>query len=409
MRSKLVVALTGLTAVLSLAACGSSGGNKSSDSGGGGSSAPLKITLVPPSSGALAQFGADALKGWQQAADDANAAGGVDGHKVVIVKEDTDGTAAATVRSVKNGVSQGGAGFIGSVMTSPENVAVNKQLNGLNALSFNSLGQDDGLVGAQCNANSYHTVQTNGMNIAALAGGLAALPGSKYAIMVSDYSTGHDAATAFAAAAAKANKTVVTQQFAPLNTTDFGSYITKLKASGADSIFMYEPGADGVAFINQATQFKLFDQIKTVTGVNTVSEPLFPVLADKIVGEYSAVQYNVDGTNSLNTKFVANYTKKYGSKPYYVPADSYIAAETLFAGVTKAHSVDPAKVKAALSGLSFDSIEGNVTVRASDNQLLRPTYVGQVVKTSAGTLAFKITETLPASVTTPAASPDCKL
>lgn len=393
-----------------LPAAGSPAASSSGTTAAAATGDPIKIALVPPSSGALAQFGADAAKGWQQAADDVNAAGGVAGHKVVLVKEDTDGTAAATVRSVKNGVSQGGATFVGAVMTSPENAAVNQQLTSLNVLSFNSLGQDDALIGSGCNANAYHTVQTNNMNIAALAGGLKDLPGSKYAILVSDYSTGHDAATAFAAAAAKAGKTVVSQQFAPLNTTDFGSYISKMQASGADSAFLYEPGADGVAFINQATQFKLFDQIKTITGVNTVSEPLFPVLGDKILGEYSAVQYDVDGTNALNKKFVANYTKSFGTKPYYVPADSYVAAEMLFAAIEKANSIDPAKVKAALdSNLTFDSIEGSVTVRAADHQLLRPTYVGQVVKNAAGALAFKITETLPASVTTPSADPACKL
>ena len=63
------MALAGLTAAATLAACSSSGGGSSSKSSGGGgggtaSGSPLKITLVPPSSGALAGFGADALKGW---------------------------------------------------------------------------------------------------------------------------------------------------------------------------------------------------------------------------------------------------------------------------------------------------------------------------------------------------------
>jgi branched-chain amino acid transport system substrate-binding protein len=404
--------MVGLTvAAVALAACSSSGGSTSTSAkgGGSGSGSVLKITVVPPSSGALASFGADAIKGWQVAVDTVNASGGVLGHKVQLVKEDTDGTTAATVRSVKNGVSQGGAKYVAAVMTSPENVAVNQQLTSLGALSFNSLGQDDGLIGASCTADAFHTVQTDGMNIAALSGGLAKLPGTKFAIMASDYSTGHGAATVFAKAAKAAGKTVVTQQFAPLNTTDFGSYITKLKASGADAIFMYEPGADGVAFINQATQFKLFNQIKTVTGVNTVSEPLFPVLGDKIVGEYSAVQYNVDGTNALNQAFVAAYKKAYKTAPYYVPADSYVAAETLFAGIKKANSIDPAKVRAAEDGLTFDSIEGSVTMRGADHQLLRPTYVGQVVKTSTGSLAFKIISTIPASVTTPKPNSACKL
>src|SRR5439155_17521082 len=102
-----------------------------------------------------------------------------------------------------------------------------------------------------------------------------------------DYSTGHTAATEITKALKAAGKQVVLTQFAPLNTTDFGSAITKLKSSGADTVFAVEYGGDGVAFVNQAAQFKLFDKIKTVVGFNMVSEPLFPVLGPKVTGFYN--------------------------------------------------------------------------------------------------------------------------
>ena len=66
------------------------------------------------------------------------------------------------------------------------------------------------------------------------------------------------------------------EQFAPLNTTEFGCYITKLKASDADALFAVEYGADGVAFVNQAAQFKLTDKFKTALGFNMVSAAAVP-------------------------------------------------------------------------------------------------------------------------------------
>lgn len=407
MKKQVLTGAVVLAMATALTACGSASSNSGS-SGGGTDSSPIKVALIPPTSGALAQFGTDAVHGWQVAADIVNAKGGVDGHKVELDIKSTDADPATTLRVAKQATADDGASFIGSVMTSPENAALNAQLAGMNALSFNALGKDDALVGKQCVANSFHIVQTNGMDINGLASKIATLPGDKWAIQAVDYATGHSAAALFKAAAQAAGKQVVIEQYAPLNSTDFGTYISKIKSSGADALFAVEYGADGVAFVKQATQFNLPATLKTVLGFNMVSEPLFPVLGAGIVGYYNNVGYDASGSNSLNQDFVKAYTAKYGTAPYYVPADNYLAAETLFAGIKKAGSTDPAKVAKALDGLSFDSIVGKVTMRGADHQLLRPSYLGQVE--GAGTnLSFKILSSADPNTTTPKAGSDCSM
>jgi ABC-type branched-subunit amino acid transport system substrate-binding protein len=404
-RFKIFTALAALMMVGLVAACGSDSGSSSS-SGGSKSGAPLKVALIPPSSGALAVFGTDAAKAWEYAAKEANANGGVDGHKVVLVKSQTDAAPANTVRAARKASTQGGAKFFGAVMTSPEHGALDQQLAGLGALNFNALGKDDALTGASCSPNAFRAVQSNTMDVNAIAATLSKLPAKRWAIQAVDYSTGHSAAAKFKAAAQKAGKQVVFESYAPLNTTEFGSYITKLKNADADGLFAVEYGADGVAFINQGAQFKLFDKYKTVLGFNMVSEPLFKPLGDKIVGFYNNLGYDVSGTNPKNKAFVDGWTKANGSAPYYVEADNYIAAQMLFEAVKKAKSIDPLKVKAALPGLSFDSIEGQVTV-GKDGQLVRPSHIGQVVKKGSG-LGWKVVATAPGSVTHPQPDPACK-
>lgn len=407
---KRTVATTSVVLALAtaLAGCGSASGTKSASGPAAKDTSPVKIALIPPTSGALAQFGTDAVKGWKVAVDEANAAGGVDGHKVELVIKSTDAKPDTTIRVAKEAVTQDGARFIGSVMTSPENAALNAQLAGMGALSFNSLGKDDALVGKQCVANAFHVVQTSGMDINALASSIGKMPGNKWAVLAVDYATGHGAADLFTAAAKAAGKEIVSTQFAPLNTTDFGSYITKIKSSGADAVFAVEYGADGIAFVKQATQFNLAAQVKTVLGFNMVSEPLFPTLGASIVGYYNNVGYDASATNAMNQQFIADYKKANGVAPYYVPADNYLAAQTLFAGIKKAGSTDPAKVAAALNDLKFDSIVGTVTMRAADHQLLRPSYLGQV-QGSGTDLSFKILSAADPATTTPQPSADCKL
>ena len=404
-RSKILTALGALLMLGALAACGSDDGDGSSSGGGSSSGEPLKVALIPPSSGALAVFGTDAVKAWEYAAEEVNANGGVDGHMVEIVKSQTDAQPATTVRAARKAATQDGAKFIGAVMTSPEHGALQPQLASLGALNFNALGKDDALTGEGCSPNHFRAVQSNSMDVNAIAATLAELPAQKWAIQAVDYSTGHSAAEKFKAAAEQAGKEIVLESYAPLGTTEFGSYITKLKGADADGLFAVEYGADGVAFINQGDQFKLFEKYKTVVGMNMVSEPLFEPLGDKIVGFNNNLGYDVNSDNAKNKAFVEGYREANGSDPYYVVADNYIAAQLLFEAVKKAKSVDPAKVKAALPGLSFESIEGTVTV-GEDGQLVRPSHVGKVVKKGSG-LGWEIVSTTPGEETRPEPDPAC--
>jgi ABC-type branched-subunit amino acid transport system substrate-binding protein len=406
-KHKVFAALTALLLTGGVAACGSD-----SDSGSGTKSAasgntdPIKVVLIPPTSGALAVFGTDAVKAWQFAADEVNATGGVDGHKVELIKSSTDAQPANTVRAARKAVTQDGAKFIGAVMTSPEHGALQQQLASMNALSFNGLGKDDALTGAGCSPNAFRAVQSTSMDINAITATLSKLPAQTWAIQAVDYATGHTSAENFKKAAEAAGKKVVLEQYAPLNTTEFGSYITKLKSANADGLFAVEYGADGVAFVNQGAQFKLFDKYKTVLGFNMVSEPLFKTLGTKVVGFYNNLGYDRASDNPVNKSFVEAWTAKEGSPPYYVEADNYLSAQVLFQAVKKAKSVDPAKVKAAMNGLAFDSIAGQVTM-GKDHQLVRPSYVGQVVD-DGGQMSWKVIAEADGAKTRPAPDAACK-
>jgi ABC-type branched-subunit amino acid transport system substrate-binding protein len=406
-KHKVFAALTALLLTGGVAACGSdSDSGSSQSSAASGNTDPIKVVLIPPTSGALAVFGADAVKAWQYAADEVNAKGGVDGHKVELIKSSTDAQPANTVRAARKAVTQDGAKFIGAVMTSPEHGALQQQLASMNALSFNGLGKDDALTGAGCSPNAFRAVQSTSMDINAITATLSKLPAQTWAIQAVDYATGHTSAENFKKAAEAAGKKVVLEQYAPLNTTEFGSYITKLKSANADGLFAVEYGADGVAFVNQGAQFKLFDKYKTVLGFNMVSEPLFKTLGTKVVGFYNNLGYDRAADNPLNKAFVEGFTAKEGSAPYYVEADNYLSAQVLFQAVKKAKSVDPAKVKAAMNGLSFDSIAGQVTM-GKDHQLVRPSYVGQVVD-DGGQMSWKVIAEADGSKTRPAPDTACK-
>jgi branched-chain amino acid transport system substrate-binding protein len=408
MKYRTFAALAALLTVGVVAGCGGSDESKSGGASSGTDRKPLRIALIPPAGGALGVFGKGAVQGWELAAAEVNANGGIDGHKVELKVFDTDGTPTATVRAARQAATKDDIHYIGAVITSPEHAALQPQLVAMNSISIGAIATDDPLTGAACSPNAFRVVPNNQMYMNLIAESLSKLPGERWAIQAMDYSTGHTAAKSFAAAAKEAGKQVVLTQFAPLNTGDFGSYITKLKDSDADALFAFVAGADAVAFINQGAQFKLFDKISTVVGYNMLSEPLFKALGDKIAGFYNNVSYVPDDQNPENDAFVKAYTQKFGSAPYYVPADHYVAARALFDAVRKAKSVEPDKVRDALEGLTFEGLDGPTQIRPQDHQTLRPAYLGQVVEHEGG-LGWKTVAKAPATITTPEANPDCKL
>ena len=76
---------------------------------------PLKIALCRRAAGRWTRWAQAATRGWEYAAAEANAKGGVDGHKVELVKATTDGSRPTTVRAVRKAVTQDGAKYVSGV------------------------------------------------------------------------------------------------------------------------------------------------------------------------------------------------------------------------------------------------------------------------------------------------------
>jgi len=391
-----IIGATAAAAVL-LAACGST----SSGSGSGATAAsgtPLKIAAIPVQTGSLAVYGQSALQADQFAADQANAHGGIDGHKVELVPEQTTGTPASTLSAARRAVEQSGAHFITSIMTDPEQLAVYPQLSALNAIDINTLSTADADNGSSCIPQAFRVVPSNSMALAPLSTLLKTLPAHSWDILAEDYDVGHNNAQVFTTDATKAGDTVNKQLFSPLGTTDFGSYISQLKGTTSDGLLLVEYGTDASSFISQAAQFGLLSKYKSIVGIDTLNAPLLPAVGNNALGMYETVDWAASLNNPLNRAFISSWQKKYGSAPYYVDADNYLGMQAIFHAVEKAKSVNPAAVQKALRNLSFNSIVGQVTFNPQDNQLERPQYIVQVVKGNiAAGLGWKIVDTVPAS------------
>src|SRR5258708_2988565 len=104
---------------------------------------------------------------------------------------------------------------------------------------------------------------------------------------------------------------------------DFSAELSKARASKADAIFVFYPGAAGVQFLNEYVQAGIKQQIPLYTAF-TIDELSLPLQKENALGVPGAQEWVNDLPNDENKRFVADYRKKYPNlRPSFYGAQSY--------------------------------------------------------------------------------------
>ncbi len=176
---------------------------------------------------------------------------------------------------------------------------------------------------------------------------------------------------------------------------DFSAELSKARASGAASIFVFYPGAAGVQFLNQYAQAGLKAQMPLYTAF-TIDELSLPLQKENALGVPGAQQWVNELPNEQNKKFVADYRKKYtGLRPTFYGAQSYDAAQLINSAVVAVNG-DTAKkdeMKAAMEKANFKSVRGEFKF-GKNHMPIQSFYLQDVVKEADGSLALKTVATI---------------
>jgi len=141
---------------------------------------------------------------------------------------------------------------------------------------------------------------------------------------------------------------------------DFSAELSKARASGTESIFVFYPGASGVQFITQYTQAGLKGQIPLYQ-VFTVDELSIPRLKELSLGILGAQEWVNDLPNEANKKFVADYIAKYKTRPSYYGAQTYDGVSLINSAVAAVNGDLSKKddMRRAMEKADFKSVRGN--------------------------------------------------
>ena len=368
---------------------------------------PLRIGIPTSLTGPYVELGAEAKRGAEFAANEANAKGGVDGRKVELEYADTEGNPDAGRRAAEKLVRSGYRLLTGTI-SSAVGLAIGGQMEKWDALYISSINKSDRLTGEACNARVFRANHSDSMDMALIGPWLKNRPEREWGVMAADYAWGHDSADAFTASAIAAGKTIKIRLFAPLGTKDYAPYIQQIKDAGVGALWVAEAGRDAVNFGIQAKQFKLFDSVFAVSQSFAVPSTI-KGMGDLADGVWGIINYTSTLNTPGNKAFVAEWVKVYGKEPGNFEAETYVTMKALFAAVEKAHSVEPDAVAKALSDISFDvPFYGNVTMRAADHQLMLPNYIGRVARVN-GELKPVVEVTVDAAHAIAPPSPACKM
>jgi branched-chain amino acid transport system substrate-binding protein len=178
--------------------------------------------------------------------------------------------------------------------------------------------------------------------------------------MCNDWIAGKQFNDGFKMAFIERGGTIVQEQWPPLGTQDYSSYIVAMKQ--ADCMpFMMNPGETG-AFLNQAAEMKLLDKMPAMQMGTTLMPQMLPGLGPKVAGKiWGCHPYSLDYDGAVNKKFIADYTAKYGMGPGGFAARGYGRAQVVLAmfEATKGDT-DPDKLHEAIKGLKTETPMGNV-------------------------------------------------
>jgi branched-chain amino acid transport system substrate-binding protein len=176
---------------------------------------------------------------------------------------------------------------------------------------------------------------------------------------------------------------------------DFSAELSKAKASNAESIFVFYPGAAGVQFLNQYVQAGIKPLIPLYTAF-TIDELSLPLQKDNALGVPGAQEWVNDLTNDENKRFVADYRKKYpGSRPTYYGAQAYDAAQLINSAVVavKGDTSKKDAMRAEMEKADFKSLRG--PFKFGNNHIpIQNFYLQDVVKDADGALSLKTVATI---------------
>ncbi len=372
----------------------------------------IKIGMLTVLSGNFSPIGEDMRRGAELLVKQTSA---INGRPVQLMVEDSEGKPAVALRKVGKLVDDG-AHVIFGVFSSGELVALAGAADKIDVPIITTNAATSRATGELCNKLLFRTNPNDDQMLRATTAWLKsdekARKGNWYMIG-HDYEWGRGACAAFKKFAGdQMGVKIVGENYAPLDTRDWSTYIDKIKASKADYIWAPIIVSVVTDFITQARSFGLLDQAKMVA-VSGITDSQLAAVGEAAKGVYTAswATWTVDSPQMK--KFNDVFWNEFHTVPGFQSIVTYAGGGLVFDGLTKAKSTSPADIVAGLEQASYDGPYGKLTMRKEDHQATLPAFIGEVRPAAANGYGAKwavypIHSATPQDTAVPIAETGCK-
>ncbi|AEV26432.1 MULTISPECIES: ABC transporter substrate-binding protein [Azospira] len=285
--------------------------------------ADIKIGVAAALTGGAAQYGVAIRNGFQLAADEINAKGGVNGNKIQLVVEDEQGKKEEGINVFKKLIFQDKVLMVFGPTLSNSMFAAGPVANGAKTVVFGTSVTANGItdIGPYVFRNSVMESDVLPVTVATAT--------KHYKLKQVAVIYGND--DAFTKSGYDVFKKVLEDQKLPVTTTetyvkgdvDFKAQLTKIKASNPDAVICSCLAEEAANIMLQARGLGI--KVPFIGGNGFNSPKLFEI--SKLAGEGTFVGSPWSNTNPApaNKAFVAAYVKKYNAEPNQFAAQAFDA------------------------------------------------------------------------------------
>lgn len=331
----------------------------------------IKIGINMELSGAVATYGESTVKGIELAIEEINAAGGINGAQVELVKYDNKSDAAeATTLATKLMTEDGVLAVLGPATSGAFKAEIPVGIQYNVPVISGSATADDVTVDASgvkeyafriCFNDSYQgTAMANfALNNLSLTKAVIIKDSS------SDYSKGLD--ESFTAAFTAAGGTIVSDEAYVAGDTDFNAVLTKIKSLDFDVIFIPGYYEEAGLIIKQARALGI---TVPILGADGFDSPTLAELAgaDACSDVFFSNHYSSLDQDPAVQNFIAAFNTMYGAEPDAFNALGYDLAKFACDGISRASELTGAAVKDALAATTdFVGVTGTFSVGEDHN------------------------------------------
>lgn len=366
---------------------------------------PITIGMIDGLSGPFANAGQAVVRNLQFEIERINAKGGVrlpDGaHPLALttfdnkqgVEEGLIGLRQMTDRHVRFIVQGNSSAVAAALIDGVEKH--NQRVPGERVLFLNYSAVDPTLTNEKCSFWHFRFDANADMRMHALTEVIKGDNSAKRVYLIGqDYSFGQQIARAARAqlGAKRPDISIVGDDLHPIGKVkDFTPYITKIKASGADTVITGNWGNDLTLLVKSAKEAGLNAKFYTFYG-NGLGAPA--AIGDAGVGRVRAVaEWHPNTGQGIKNSASDEYYKAFRQR-YPQPEDDYVhlrmhlMIDMLATAIEKAGTTEAAAVARALEGARYRNAFHEARMRAEDHQLLQPLYVSVMRKVSDGSVRF---------------------